>query len=83
MAEIKKGKVIEITPSKEAPNSKYRFVPDDWKDERYRLTSIPMHFGQAPESNEIDISKYADQKITVEGDFSKGDIWVWNARVIE
>ncbi len=80
MYEKKEGRVVEITPTQEAPDNKYRFVPNAMKDEKYRLTRIPMHAGQRPESAEIYLSDYANKQVSIEGDFNIGDDWVWQAQ---
>lgn len=80
-ASLEANAVIEQGDVVEEPEG-WRFAPDYSPQERKRLTRIPPQAAQTPESMEIDLEPYANQRIRVRGLHNHPD-WVYSARIVD
>jgi len=71
----------EGTVVADAPQSPYRFVPDDAPDERRRLTTLSLQAAQPLDSHEIDLTPHAGNRLRVTGNYHDA-VWVSQAKIV-
>lgn len=77
--QTREGTVVAL--SDDAPQSQYRFAPDDAPDERRRLTTLSLQAAQPLESHEIDLTPHAGQRLRVQGNYHDA-VWISQAKIL-